>query len=119
MQGNYEYSVNDDGLTVRDLFLGNPLKSTDTKTVSYIVRLYCQSEADQSKYYVAEDRFSVTYDAATPTGIGAVTQPGAGVASVRYIDATGRQSLTPLSGFNIVVTTRTDGTVTTAKRLQR
>ncbi len=119
VQGNYEYSVQDDGLTVRDLFLGSPLKSTDTKTVSYIVRLYCQSEADQSKYYVAEDRFSVTYDAATPTGIDAVTQPEAGVASVRYIDATGRQSLTPPGGFSIVVTTRTDGTVTTTKRLQR
>ncbi len=119
VQGNYEFSIGENELTVRDVFIDKPLKSADSKTVNYIVRLYCQSEADQSKYYVAEDRFSVTYDAGTPTGLDAVQQPAAGVASVRYIDATGRQSLTPVSGFNIVVTTHTDGTVTTAKRLQR
>ena len=122
VQGNYEFSVggsHGELLTVRDLFMDNPLKSTDTKTVKYIVRLYCQSEADPSKFYMAEDRFSVIYDTNTPTGLDAVERPAAQVSSVRYIDATGRQSPTPLSGFNIVVTTYTDGTVTTTKRLQR
>lgn len=119
VQDNYEFSIGEGELTVRDLFIDKPLKATDSKTVNYIVRLYCQSEDDQSKYYAAEDRFSVTFNAQIPTDIGAVQQPAAGVVSVRYIDATGRQSLTPVSGFNIVVTTHTDGTVTTAKRFQR
>ena len=120
--GNYKFSIGgdqDDLLDVSDLFIDKPLKATDTKTVNYIVRIYGQDKADESKFYVAEDRFSVTYDANTPTGIGAVERPAAQVASVRYVDATGRQSLTPLSGFSIVVTTYTDGTVTTAKRIQR
>ncbi len=116
--GNYKFYIDGGNLDVSDLFIDNPLSATASKTVNYIVRLYCQGLADQSKYYVAEDRFSVTFDASTPTGIGEVTQPAAAVASVRYIDATGRQSQTPMSGFNIVVTTLTDGTVTVSKLIK-
>ena len=115
---NYKFHIDGGDLDVSDLFIDNPLSATGSKTVNYIVRLYCQSLADQSKFYVAEDRFSVTFDASTPTGISEVKLP-ATVASVRYIDATGRQSQTPMSGFNIVVTTLTDGTVTTSKLIKR
>ena len=117
--GNYKFYVDGSDLDVSDLFIDNPLSATASKTVNYIVRLYCQGVADQSKFYVAEDRFSVTFDASTPTGLDEVLKPAAGVASVRYIDATGRQSLTPMAGFNIVVTTLTDGTVTTGKLSKR
>ena len=117
--GNYKFYIDGSDLDVSDLFIDNPLSATASKTVNYIVRLYCQGVADQSKFYVAEDRFSVTFDASTPTGLDEVLKPAAGVASVRYIDATGRQSLTPMAGFNIVVTTLTDGTVTTGKLIKR
>ncbi len=117
--GNYKFYIDGGDLDVSDLFIDNPLSATASKTVNYIVRLYCQGTANQSKFYVAEDRFSVTFDASTPTGLDEVLKPAAGVASVRYIDATGRQSLTPMTGFNIVVTTLTDGTVTTGKLIKR
>ena len=117
--GNYKFYIDGGDLDVSDLFIDNPLSATASKTVNYIVRLYCQGTANQSKFYVAEDRFSVTFDASTPTGLYEVLKPAAGVASVRYIDATGRQSLTPMAGFNIVVTTLTDGTVTTGKLIKR
>jgi hypothetical protein len=37
------------------------------------------------------------------------------VASVRYINVSGQESETPFDGVNIVVTTYTDGSSTTAK----
>ena len=37
------------------------------------------------------------------------------VASVRYVNVAGQESDTPFDGLNIIVTTYTDGTTTTAK----
>ncbi len=50
------------------------------------------------------------------TAINDIDQCSAPVASVRYVSATGLVGTEPFDGINIVVTTYTDGTVTTTKQ---
>lgn len=103
-------------LSVKDLFLDSALTEGEQKVVGYIVRFYTAANDAPNKYYVTESNFEVTFDEATATGISDVTAD-AEVQNVTYVNALGQRSSRPFSGFNVVVTTYTNGATTQVKKL--
>ena len=65
---------------------------------------------------MAENEFMVNYDNVTPTQIDGVSATKE-VSSVKYINTQGIQSDKAFRGINIVVTTYTDGTTATEKKV--
>ncbi len=96
-------------------FADNFIAPEATHNVTYIIRYYAQ-DAAASAYYVAESEVVVNYDNVTPTQVDGVSATKE-VSSVKYINAQGMQSDKAFSGINIVVTTYTDGTTTTEKKV--
>ena len=103
--------------------------SANLPTVSLRVRAYYRRAAQSSaapmmkapaaagNYYVAEAFAEVTFTADVPTGV--LDVAGAKeVKSVRYFNIMGVESAEPVDGVNIVVTTYTDGTSSSAKMLR-
>lgn len=76
-----------------------------------------KAPAADGNYYVAETFAEVTFDADVVTGV--LDVAGAKeVKSVRYFNIMGVESAEPVDGVNIVVTTYTDGTSSSAKMLR-
>ena len=96
-------------------FADNFIAPEATHNVTYIIRYYAQ-DASANAYYVAESEVVVNYDNVTPTQVDGVSATKE-VSSVKYINAQGMQSDKAFSGINIVVTTYTDGTTTTEKKV--
>lgn len=96
-------------------FADNFIAPEATHNVTYIIRYYAQ-DAAASAYYVAESEVVVNYDNVTPTQVDGISATKE-VSSVKYINAQGMQSDKAFSGINIVVTTYTDGTTTTEKKV--
>ena len=103
-----------------------------TYTPSYIVRMYStrsgishapgrgkhRTPSAEGAYYVTEKAISVPYDYTnnTPTAIENVDSKPAEVVSVVFYNLQGVKSDRPFDGFNIIVTTLSDGTQVTAKQ---
>lgn len=96
-------------------FADNFTAPEGTQKVTYIVRFYAE-DADASNYYVSEETIDFDYTKVIPTQVDGV-KAAKEVASVKYISTQGRQSSQAFSGVNIVVTTYTDGTTSTEKKL--
>lgn len=96
-------------------FADNFIAPEATRNVTYIIRYYAQDAAADA-YYVAESEFVVNYDNVTPTQIDGVSATKE-VSSVKYINTQGIQSDKAFRGINIVVTTYTDGTTATEKKV--
>lgn len=103
--------IQDSKLTFADNFIAPEA----THNVTYIIRYYAQDNAANA-YYVAENEFMVNYDNVTPTQIDGVSATKE-VSSVKYINTQGIQSDKAFRGINIVVTTYTDGTTATEKKV--
>lgn len=103
--------IQDSKLTFADNFIAPEA----THNVTYIIRYYAQDNAANA-YYVAENEFMVNYDNVTPTQIDGVSATKE-VSSVKYINTQGMQSDKAFRGINIVVTTYTDGTTATEKKV--
>ena len=81
---------------------------------NYYATLYVKDDAT-GKFYVKKQEIPVSWSKSVATAIDDVNAVGAQVASVRYIGVNGVESDKPFQGVNVVVTTYTDGTRTTAK----
>lgn len=103
--------IQDSKLTFADNFIAPEA----THNVTYIIRYYAQDNAANA-YYVAENELVVNYDNVTPTQIDGVSATKE-VSSVKYINTQGMQSDKAFRGINIVVTTYTDGTTATEKKV--
>lgn len=103
--------IQDSKLTFADNFIAPEA----THNVTYLIRYYAQDNATNA-YYVAENELVVNYDNVTPTQIDGVSATKE-VSSVKYINTQGMQSDKAFRGINIVVTTYTDGTTATEKKV--
>ena len=129
-------------LNLRDLFSCRALNPGETVNAHYVIRAYSYYEPHIPKapskvmrledddffppfnkgdlYYVSQGEVDVpiTYDETNViTGLTDVAaEPD--VVSVRYYDANGRSSLNPFDGMNVVVTTRSDGSVKVVKMVK-
>ncbi len=124
--------VNSNTIRVIDTFGASDVTEDGDLTVSYIVRLYAKPATDSDdesrigsraggtvlakEYYIGESTINVTFEESTPTGIFDVVASAKTPASVEYVNLLGQKSSKPFSGLNVVITTYTDGTQSTAKR---
>ena len=65
----------------------------------------------QHQIYLSNDAMGMFTDATAVEHVTADKE----IASVRYVNVAGQQSETPFDGVNIVITTYTDGTISTVK----
>ena len=118
-------------LSVTDVFT-NVAPSNDNPDVSviYVARLYSTNKyntaassplklADEetANFYVSESTIPVFFNNSVVTGVSDVTA-AKNIAGVRYYNALGQSSAQPFAGLNIVVTTYTDGSTSSAKVLK-
>ncbi|MBQ4366677.1 MAG: hypothetical protein II786_01160, partial [Muribaculaceae bacterium] len=89
-------------------------QGTDLYDCKYYATLYVMDDAT-GKYYVKKQNLTVNWDSQVPTAITDLVTNDAQVTNVRYINMAGVESDKPFQGVNVVVTTYTDGTRTTAK----
>lgn len=108
-------------------FTSGTFGAATSPVVDYVVRLYytktaqaaqatARRAAEQAEYYIAE--YTLEKDFSNVATAVTTVQAPRQVASVRYYDATGRESATPVQGASIEVTTYTDGSRSTRKVLR-
>lgn len=123
--------INSNTIRVYDTFGASDVTEDGELEVTYIVRLYAKPDPEntsarakaptsepilEKEYYIGESTTLVTFEENTPTGISELTGEVKTPASVEYVNMLGQKSKSPFSGLNLVITTYTDGSQSTAKR---
>lgn len=127
--GFYPEKIDSKSIHVYDTFGASDVSEGGNLDVTYIVRLYAKPEASNTsararattpilakEYYIGEATITVAFEEMTPTGLFDIVTETRTPARVQYVNMLGQKSDTPFSGVNVVVTTYTDGSHSTAKR---
>ena len=127
--GFYPEQIDSKSIHVYDTFGASDVAEDGDLNVTYIVRLYAKPEASNTsarakaktpvlakEYYIGEATITVAFEEMTPTGLFDIVTETRTPARVQYVNMLGQKSDTPFSGVNVVVTTYTDGSHSTAKR---
>lgn len=120
---------NSKSIHVYDTFGASDVSEYGNLDVTYIVRLYAKPEAGNTsarakattpilakEYYIGEATITVSFKENTPTGLFDFVAETKTPVRVQYVNMLGQKSDTPFSGMNVVITTYTDGSHSTAKR---
>lgn len=120
---------NSKSIHVYDTFGASDVSEDGNLDVTYIVRLYAKPEAGNTsarakattpilakEYYIGEATITVSFEKDTPTGLFDFVAETKTPVRVQYVNMLGQKSDTPFSGMNVVITTYTDGSHSTAKR---
>ncbi|MCI7670574.1 MAG: hypothetical protein MSS42_10255 [Bacteroidales bacterium] len=127
--GFYPERIDDKSIHVYDTFGASDVSEDGNLDVTYIVRLYAKPEAGNTsarakattpilakEYYIGEATITVSFEKNTPTGLFDFVAETKTPVRVQYVNMLGQKSDTPFSGMNVVITTYTDGSHSTAKR---
>ena len=127
--GFYPEQVDSKSIHVYDTFGASDVSEDGNLDVTYIVRLYAKPEASNTsararattpilakEYYIGEATITVSFEENTPTGLFDFVAETKTPVRVQYVNMLGQKSDTPFSGMNVVITTYTDGSHSTAKR---
>ena len=127
--GFYPKQINSKSIHVYDTFGASDVSEDGNLDVTYIVRLYAKPEAGNTsarakattpilakEYYIGEATITVSFEENTPTGLFDFVAETKTPVRVQYVNMLGQKSDTPFSGMNVVITTYTDGSHSTAKR---
>lgn len=127
--GFYPERIDDKSIHVYDTFGASDVSEVGNLDVTYIVRLYAKPEAGNTsarakattpilakEYYIGEATITVSFEEDTPTGLFDFVAETKTPVRVQYVNMLGQKSDTPFSGMNVVITTYTDGSHSTAKR---
>lgn len=127
--GFYPKQINSKSIHVYDTFGASDVSEGGNLDVTYIVRLYAKPEAGNTsarakattpilakEYYIGEATITVSFEKDTPTGLFDFVAETKTPVRVQYVNMLGQKSDTPFSGMNVVITTYTDGSHSTAKR---
>ena len=127
--GFYPKRIDDKSIHVYDTFGASDVSEDGNLDVTYIVRLYAKPEAGNTsarakattpilakEYYIGEATITVSFEENTPTGLFDFVAETKTPVRVQYVNMLGQKSDTPFSGMNVVITTYTDGSHSTAKR---
>lgn len=127
--GFYPKQINSKSIHVYDTFGASDVSEGGNLDVTYIVRLYAKPEASNTsararattpilakEYYIGEATITVSFEKNTPTGLFDFVAETKTPVRVQYVNMLGQKSDTPFSGMNVVITTYTDGSHSTAKR---
>ena len=127
--GFYPERIDDKSIHVYDTFGASDVSEDGNLDVTYIVRLYAKPEASNTsarakattpilakEYYIGEATITVSFEENTPTGLFDFVAETKTPVRVQYVNMLGQKSDTPFSGMNVVITTYTDGSHSTAKR---
>ena len=127
--GFYPERIDDKSIHVYDTFGASDVSEVGNLDVTYIVRLYAKPEAGNTsarakattpilakEYYIGEATITVSFKENTPTGLFDFVAETKTPVRVQYVNMLGQKSDTPFSGMNVVITTYTDGSHSTAKR---
>lgn len=127
--GFYPEQIDSKSIHVYDTFGASDVSEDGNLDVTYIVRLYAKPEASNTsarakattpilakEYYIGEATITVSFKENTPTGLFDFVAETKTPVRVQYVNMLGQKSDTPFSGMNVVITTYTDGSHSTAKR---
>lgn len=127
--GFYPEQIDSKSIHVYDTFGASDVSEDGNLDVTYIVRLYAKPEAGNTsarakattpilakEYYIGEATITVSFKENTPTGLFDFVAETKTPVRVQYVNMLGQKSDTPFSGMNVVITTYTDGSHSTAKR---
>ncbi len=127
--GFYPKQIDSKSIHVYDTFGASDVSEDGNLDVTYIVRLYAKPEASNTsararattpilakEYYIGEATITVSFEENTPTGLFDFVAETKTPVRVQYVNMLGQKSDTPFSGMNVVITTYTDGSHSTAKR---
>lgn len=127
--GFYPKQIDSKSIHVYDTFGASDVSEVGNLDVTYIVRLYAKPEAGNTsarakattpilakEYYIGEATITVSFEESTPTGLFDFVAETKTPVRVQYVNMLGQKSDTPFSGMNVVITTYTDGSHSTAKR---
>ena len=127
--GFYPERIDDKSIHVYDTFGASDVSEDGNLDVTYIVRLYAKPEESNTsarakattpilakEYYIGEATITVSFKENTPTGLFDFVAETKTPVRVQYVNMLGQKSDTPFSGMNVVITTYTDGSHSTAKR---
>ena len=127
--GFYPEQIDSKSIHVYDTFGASDVSEVGNLDVTYIVRLYAKPEAGNTsarakattpilakEYYIGEATITVSFEENTPTGLFDFVAETKTPVRVQYVNMLGQKSDTPFSGMNVVITTYTDGSHSTAKR---
>lgn len=127
--GFYPRQIDSKSIHVYDTFGASDVSEVGNLDVTYIVRLYAKPEAGNTsarakattpilakEYYIGEATITVSFEENTPTGLFDFVAETKTPVRVQYVNMLGQKSDTPFSGMNVVITTYTDGSHSTAKR---
>lgn len=127
--GFYPEYIDSKSIHVYDTFGASDVSEDGNLDVTYIVRLYAKPEAGNTsarakattpilakEYYIGEATITVSFKENTPTGLFDFVAETKTPVRVQYVNMLGQKSDTPFSGMNVVITTYTDGSHSTAKR---
>ena len=127
--GFFPEQIDSKSIHVYDTFGASDVSEDGNLDVTYIVRLYAKPEASNTsararattpilakEYYIGEATITVSFEENTPTGLFDFVAETKTPARVQYVNMLGQKSDTPFSGMNVVITTYTDGSHSTAKR---
>lgn len=127
--GFYPEQIDSKSIHVYDTFGASDVSEDGDLNVTYIVRLYAKPEASNTsararattpilakEYYIGEATITVSFEENTPTGLFDFVSETKTPVRVQYVNMLGQKSDTPFSGMNVVITTYTDGSHSTAKR---
>ena len=127
--GFYPRQIDSKSIHVYDTFGASDVSEDGNLDVTYIVRLYAKPEAGNTsarakattpilakEYYIGEATITVSFEENTPTGLFDFVAETKTPVRVQYVNMLGQKSDTPFSGMNVVITTYTDGSHSTAKR---
>lgn len=127
--GFYPEKIDSKSIHVYDTFGASDVSEDGNLDVTYIVRLYAKPEASNTsararattpilakEYYIGEATITVSFEENTPTGLFDFVSETKTPVRVQYVNMLGQKSDTPFSGMNVVITTYTDGSHSTAKR---
>lgn len=127
--GFYPERIDNKSIHVYDTFGARDVSEGGNLDVTYIVRLYAKPEAGNTsarakattpilakEYYIGEATITVSFEENTPTGLFDFVAETKTPVRVQYVNMLGQKSDTPFSGMNVVITTYTDGSHSTAKR---
>lgn len=127
--GFYPEKIDNKSIHVYDTFGASDVSEDGNLDVTYIVRLYAKPEAGNTsarakattpilakEYYIGEATITVSFKENTPTGLFDFVAETKTPVRVQYVNMLGQKSDTPFSGMNVVITTYTDGSHSTAKR---
>ena len=127
--GFYPEQIDSKSIHVYDTFGASDVSEDGNLDVTYIVRLYAKPEASNTsarartttpilakEYYIGETTITVSFEENTPTGLFDFVAETKNPVRVQYVNMLGQKSDTPFSGMNVVITTYTDGSHSTAKR---